>query len=201
MMKLFPSFSGRIRYCAMALVVGSPGFAFAKGAGQTEDAPPLPPQQIRVVDPSGVAVAPKPATEVEQYCLNIADKAQDARYALQETRMKDLEAAISQQIDELETKRADYETWLAERKRFLESASQIVIDIYSQMKADAAAPQLAKLDRDSAASVLVRLKSRQASDILSEMSPTVAAEIARLIVDKTSAGSTTDVAEIAEGQS
>ena len=112
--------------------------------------------------------------------------------------MKDLEAAIGAQIDELEIRRADYETWLAERKRFLESASQIVIDIYSQMKADAAAPQLANLDRDSAASVLVRLKSRQASDILSEMPPAVAAEIARLIVDKTSAGSTADVAAVAE---
>lgn len=201
MTKLFPTLSSRFRGCALALLVGTPGLAFAQEGEPAADAPPLPPQQIRVLDTFGEEVMPKPASEVEQYCLNIADKAQDARYALQESRMKDLEAAISEQIDELELRRADYETWLAERKRFLESASQIVIDIYSQMKADAAAPQLAKLDRDSAASVLVRLKSRQASDILSEMPPAVAAEIARLIVDKTSAGSTADVAAVAEDQS
>ena len=201
MMKLFPKLSVGFRGCALALLVGTPGLALAQDGAPASAAPPLPPQQIRVLDTSGAEVVPRPASEVEQYCLNIADKAQDARYALQESRMKDLEAAISEQIDELEIRRADYETWLAERKRFLESASQIVIDIYSQMKADAAAPQLANLDRDSAASVLVRLKSRQASDILSEMPPAVAAEIARRIVEKTSAGSTADVAAVAEGQS
>ncbi|MEH6718089.1 MAG: MotE family protein [Aurantimonas endophytica] len=201
MTKTFPKSSGGFGLWALALALACPGLAVAQDAGPAAGAPELPPQQIRIIDPAGDLVAPAPATEVEQYCLNIADKAQDARYSLQESRMKDLEAAISQQIDELEVKRADYETWLAERQRFLDSASQIVVDIYSQMKADAAAPQLANLDRDAAASVLVRLKSRQASDILSEMSPAVAAEIAKRIVDKTSAGTAADAEQVAESRS
>lgn len=201
MTKIFPKSPGGFRWCALALVLAWPSFAAAQEGDPAANVPELPPQEIRVIDSAGDLVAPAPATEVEQYCLNIADKAQDARYALQERRMKDLESAIGKQIDELEVKRADYEAWLAERKRFLDSASQIVVDIYSQMKADAAAPQLANLDRDSAASVLVRLKSRQASDILSEMSPAVAAEIAKRIVDKTSAGTAADAEPVAEGQS
>ena len=68
-----------------------------------------------------------------------------------------------------------------ERKAFLESASTVVVDIYSKMKSDAAAPQLAKLGNENAAMILVRLKPRQASDILSEMDPAVAAEVAKLM--------------------
>ncbi|UIJ72869.1 MotE family protein [Aurantimonas sp. HBX-1] len=199
MIKTLLKSSGGLGWCALVLVLAWP--AAAQEGDPSAGAPELPPQQIRIIDPAGDLVAPAPATEVQQYCLNIADKAQDARYSLQESRMKDLEVAISQKIDELEAKRADYETWLAERQRFLDSASQIVVDIYSQMKAVAAAPQLANLDRDAAASVLVRLKSRQASDILSEMSPAVAAEIAKRIVDKTSAGTAADAEQVAESRS
>ena len=132
----------------------------------------------------------QPVTEVQTYCLNIADKAQDARYAQQEDKLKGLEAQINKRIDELETKRKDYQDWLSERKRFLDSASKIVVDIYAKMKPDSAAAQLSQLDKADAASVLVRLKSRQASAILSEMPASSAAEIAKLIVDKTSAGTT-----------
>ena len=123
---------------------------------------------------------------MEKYCLNIADKAQDARYALQQKKLKELEVQVSAQIDALEAKRKDYQDWLAERKRFLDSASNVVVDIYSKMKPDSAAAQLAQLGTDPAAAVIVRLKSRQASDILSQMQPETAAAIAKRIVDKTS---------------
>ena len=139
----------------------------------------------------------KPTTEVEAYCLNIADKAQDARYALEKQQLVKLEAEISKGIDELDAKRKSYQSWLEERKAFLDSASSIVVDIYAAMKADAAAAQLSRLNRADAAAVLVKLKSRQASDILSEMKPDTAAEIAALIVAKTSAGTASGDAQAA----
>ncbi|MEX6504970.1 MotE family protein [Jiella sp. M17.18] len=174
---------------ALGASVGEVG---ASGA-QPPAAPPVTTSQgIRILDENGnVATAPKPTTEVEKYCLNIADKAQDARYALQQDKLKQLEGAVSKQIDALEAKRKEYQDWLAERKKFLDSASTIVVDIYAKMKADAAAAQLAQLGTDSAAAVIIRLKARQASDILSQMQPEVAAAITKRIVDKTSSGGET----------
>ncbi|MCQ0988147.1 MotE family protein [Jiella marina] len=168
--------------------------AHAAGGGEEKPVgrPDLPPQEVRILDEDGNPVTgPEPTTEVEKYCLNIADRAQDARYALQQEKLNELEREIGKQIDALERRRAEYKEWLAERKQFLDSASVIVVDIYSKMSASAAAEQLARLDRDASAAVLVKLKPRQASAILSEMEPNTAAEIAGRIVQKTASGSLT----------
>ncbi len=184
------------RLVVFAPILAPAGFAHAAGA------PEIPPQEIRIIGESGeVAKRKKPASEVEKYCLNIADKAQDARYALEQKQLTELETEIGKQIDALEAKRKDYQEWLAERNRFLDSASTIIVDIYAKMKADAAAAQLVNLERDAAASVIARLKARQASEILSAMPPATAAEIANLIVEKTSAGGSMDEKQIAESRS
>ncbi|TFF21791.1 hypothetical protein E3C22_14010 [Jiella endophytica] len=175
---------------AAAICLSSLAAHAAGGAAKPAEKPVIPPQEVRVLDENGNPVeGPKPATEVEKYCLNIADRAQDKRYAMQQAKLKELEGEISKQIDDLERRRADYKEWLAERKKFLDSASVIVVDIYSKMNASSAAAQLGKLDRDAAASVLVKLKPRQASSILAEMDTNTAAEIAGRIVQKTAAGS------------
>ncbi|MCE7026704.1 MotE family protein [Jiella sp. CBK1P-4] len=164
--------------------------AMAEGGGaKPAEKPVIPPQEVRIIDENGNPVAgPAPATEVEKYCLNIADRAQEKRYSLQQAKLKEIETEVGKQIDELERRRADYKAWLAERRKFLDSASGVVVDIYASMDASSAAGQLAKLDRDAAASVLVKLKARQASSILSEMDTNTAAEIAGRIVQKTAAG-------------
>ncbi|RFC64081.1 flagellar protein [Fulvimarina endophytica] len=182
----------------------SAGTALAAGAAAPKAPPPIPPQEVRIVD-EGTGepkVDEKPLSEVENYCLNIADKAQDARHALQTKELKSLESQIGEKITELETRRAEYQKWTEERKAFLEDASSVVVDIYSSMKADAAAPQLAQLGHENAAMILVRLKPRQASSVLSEMSPEDAAAIAKLIVEKTSNDTKTeDATTVAQGQS
>lgn len=197
---MIQAFHPRWRSLALFLTVSlAAGTAHAVEAKKPVQPDELPPQEVRVVGPKGeVITPPKPSTEVEAYCLSIADKAQDARYALEQKQLTELEAAVSEQIDELQAKREDYNAWLAERQRFLDDASKIVVDIYTNMDSVAAASQLAIVSRSDAASVLVRLKSRLASDILSEMEPKVAAEIASLIVAKTSAGSTQGAEQVAE---
>ena len=190
--------------CLAMLALGLPGTAFAEGAAsKSSGPPPLPPQELRILDSEGHApseVSKKPSTEVESYCLNIADQAQDARYAIQEKQLKKLEGQITARIDELEARREDYKKWLEERRAFLEGASSIVVDIYASMKSDAAAAQLSKLNKNDTAAILVQLKSRQASAILSEMDPKVAADVAQMIVNKTSNGGV-DGKKIAENQS
>ncbi len=126
-----------------------------------------------------------PMTDTDRYCTNIANPALDARNALQLAEIKEAEGEISAKIDELEAKRAEVEKWLGERRDFIESTSDIVIGIYSGMKPDAAAAQMAALDRSVAASLLTRLKPRQAGSILAEMPAPVASELAALIVMKT----------------
>ena len=180
-----------LRALLTAAAICLPAFAAhaAGAAAKPAEKPVIPPQEVRVLDENGEPIGdPKPATEVEKYCLNIADRAQDKRYSLQQDKLKQLETEIVAQIDDLELRRAEYKIWLAERKQFLDSASVVIVDIYAKMNASSAAAQLGKLDRDSAASVLVKLKPRQASAILAEMDTNTAAEIAGRIVQKTAAG-------------
>ncbi|MEF2071723.1 MotE family protein [Consotaella aegiceratis] len=153
---------------------------------QADEAAVVPVQQVRRIGADGtVETARQDGSEVERYCLNIADKAQDARYVIQAERLKELEKQIETRIADLEAKRQEYQDWLQKRQQFIDSASPVVIDIYAKMPADAAAAQLTSIDRKSAAAILVKLKSRTASDIMSEMPAQTAAELANLIIQTT----------------
>lgn len=170
-------------------VVALPMLAAPARAEEAPAAPPPPgPTAVRVVGADGTPQTLPPAppqSDVQRYCANIADPALDARNALQLRKLGEAEAQVSAKIDELERKRAEVQSWLAERKGFLDSTSDTMLAIYAAMKPDAAAAQLAGLDREVAASLVARLKSRQASAILTEMPANVAAELGALIVSKT----------------
>lgn len=186
---------GRMRAALLAglFLAFVPAGALAEGSGANEpgqiEAPTeAGPKQVRVIGPDGKAAAsdaPAPS-DVERYCSAIADPAKDARVAIQTQRLQALEVEVNAKIDALEAKRREYQDWMQQRQAFMDSTSAIMVDIYAKMKPDAAASQLATIDRDMAASVLTKLKSRTASTILSEMPANVASELAALIVKKTS---------------
>ena len=169
-----------------ALVLGSLQLAEASGSKEPVG-PPTTPVKVRVIGADGTeaSVPVQPTTDVQRYCSNISDPALDARNALQLAQLKEAENQLTARIDELDAKRKEVEGWLAERKAFIESTSETMIQIYSGMKPDAAAGQLAGMPRPAAASLLTRLKSRQASAILAEMPAPVAAELAAIITQKT----------------
>lgn len=171
---------------AFAVLTASSAYA-AEGASEPPSQMPTGPAKLRVIGPDGKEVVPPEVsmTDTQRFCTNIANPALDARNALQLAEIKKAEDEISAKIDELETKRAEVEKWLGERRAFIDSTSDIVIGIYSGMKPDAAAAQMAALERPIAASLLTRLKSRQASAILAEMPAPIASELAGLIVKKT----------------
>lgn len=178
---------------AGALMLLAPASALAEGSAAKEPgavAPPADtgPKQVRVIGADGKQVVTEapPASDVERYCTAIADPAKDARLAIQTKRLQELEAEVGAKIDALEAKRREYQDWMQQRQAFLDSTSAVMVDIYATMKPDAAASQLATVDREMAASVLTKLKSRTASTILSEMPAEVASELAALIVKKTS---------------
>jgi len=111
----------------------------------------------------------------ELYCRNIANAAADARYQRQVDALTALERRLDERIAALEAKRAELEDWIQRRDDFLAKADESVVAIYSQMRPDAAAGQIAVMDPEAAAAILSKLTPRTASAILNEMDATTAA--------------------------
>jgi flagellar motility protein MotE (MotC chaperone) len=111
------------------------------------------------------------------YCRNIADAAADARFARQAEALVALEKEIDERIAELEAKQAEFKDWLERREEFLRKADESVVAIFTQMRPDAAAAQMAVMGDDSAAAILAKLNPRISSAILNEMDPAKAAQL------------------------
>jgi flagellar motility protein MotE (MotC chaperone) len=121
------------------------------------------------------------APPAQQYCLNIADAAADARFASQAKALKEMEQEIDKRIVRLEEKTAEYRKWLARRDEFSQKAQENLVGIFARMRADAAAAQFAAMDEETAAALLNKLDARISSGILAEMEPTQAARLAATI--------------------
>ena len=130
------------------------------------------------------------AANAAAYCKNIANQAADARYARQAESLAAMTKALDERIAALEAKRADYEKWVSRREDLLSRADESVVAIYSQMRPDAAAQQVAVMDQEAAAAILSKLQPRTASAILNEMDPTAAAMLTSVM-----AGIATDNAQ------
>jgi flagellar motility protein MotE (MotC chaperone) len=125
--------------------------------------------------------APAAGSPASRYCSNIADAAIDARIAWQRQNLAEAEKHLQDKTAELEAKTAEYQRWLARRDEFAEKAKKTVVDIYTKMKPDAAALQLAALDEETAAAVLIKLDPRTASAVMNEMDPAQAARLTSII--------------------
>ncbi|WP_407521751.1 MotE family protein [Methylobacterium oryzisoli] len=146
----------------------------------------LPALLLGLAGPAAAQEATKPSAESAKapaYCAGIADAAADARFAWQKETLADLEKQVEERIRRLEAKRAEYEEWLARRNAFLAKADESVVAIYTKMRPDAAALQLANMPEESAAALLTKLNARTASAILSEMEASRAAQLARMMTD------------------
>jgi flagellar motility protein MotE (MotC chaperone) len=148
-------------------------------AAEAKPAEPVQVAEVRAPEPEPVKPAPKPPA----YCASIADAAADARFAWQKEQLAALEKQVEERIAALEAKRAEYETWLARRDAFLAKADEGVVAIYTKMRADAAALQLANMPDEGAAAILTKLNARTASGILSEMEAARAAQLARMMTE------------------
>lgn len=129
--------------------------------------------------PEGVSGNPG---EIERFCSNIADSARDRRYVIQAEELKTLQQDIDARMKQLEDKRAEYESWMNRREKFIEQATENVVKIYAGMKADAAAERLAQLDASLAAAILLKLEPRRSGVILNEMDSKAAATLTSIMV-------------------
>ncbi|QAU45271.1 MotE family protein [Bradyrhizobium guangzhouense] len=156
-----------------------------------EAPPPAPaPAPIRPAKSGSGAAPQKPVpaqatasadNEVALFCSNVADPAVDARLAWQLKELEKAESLLRERIAEVEAKRAEYEKWMALRGDFLKKAEANVVEIYSRMKPDAAATQIAGMADETAAAVLAKLSPRSSSAIFNEMETGRAAHLADLL--------------------
>lgn len=124
-------------------------------------------------------------SDVAAYCENTADATAEARIAWQTWKLLALQDSLKQQLEALEKKRAQFQEWVERRNKILAAVEDHVVSIYSRMRPDAAAEQLATLDLDIAVAVLSKLKPRDASAILNEMEPARAAQLAQSMASMT----------------
>ena len=119
--------------------------------------------------------------EVRTYCQNIAGAAADARFAWQTQKLEGLETRVKATIGELEAKTAELRAWVAKREEIERKAGEKLVGIYSKMRPETAATQIATLDDTMAAAVLGQLTPGKASAIFNEIVPERAAKLAALI--------------------
>ena len=143
-----------------------------------------------VVRADGTMPTPAPVEQTEaaaeadaviNYCLNISDKAKDARVARQTAALKEIEAEVEAKIKQLDQRRDELKSWIEKRRSLQDAAEKSLVEIYATMDVEAAAEQMTKLDARLASSVLHQLKPRLASGILNEMQPEQAAKLVKII--------------------
>ena len=182
-----PGDNASIRATAWAAEDTGPAITGAVPASETPAPAPAP---VRPAKPGSVTAPPKPAppqaaatadNEIALFCSNVADPAVDARLAWQLKELEKAENQLRERIAEVEAKRAEYEKWMALRDDFLKKAEAQVVEIYSRMKPDAAATQIAGMADETAAAVLAKLSPRSSSAIFNEMDTARAAHLADLL--------------------
>jgi flagellar motility protein MotE (MotC chaperone) len=132
-------------------------------------------QAAKPIDPSSSQ------DEIRQFCTNIAEPARDQRYLLQKQALDKLQADIDARIAVMDQRKAEYEDWLQRRNDFLAKADDGLVQIYKNMKPDAAAASLNDVKITIAAAIIMKLKPTQASLVLAEMDPQKAATVTNIM--------------------
>lgn len=152
----------------------------AASSALAEDSAPAAPAAAA---PANVANA-NPANsqdEIRQFCTNIADPARDQRYLLQKQELEKLQADVDARIAIMDKRKAEYTDWLKRRDDFLKNADTGLVEIYKNMKPDAAAASLDGTKITIAAAIIMKLTPRQSSLIMAEMDPQKAAVVTNII--------------------
>jgi flagellar motility protein MotE (MotC chaperone) len=124
---------------------------------------------------------PAVGADARQYCINIINAAADARLTWQKKSLSEAEQELEKRIAILDEKTTEYRQWLARRDEFSKKAQDYLLNIYSRMKVEAAASQLAAMDEETAAAILFKLEPKNASAILNEFPAAQAARLAAAI--------------------
>jgi flagellar motility protein MotE (MotC chaperone) len=157
------------RASAARLVVAESESKPAKEKEDPSDSLPLPP------------TTPVELTPAEQYCSNVVDAAAAAQVARQTIQLQKAQKQLDERIALLADKTEVLKSWIKKREDFTAHATDSLIQIYTKMKPDAAASQLAAMDEATAAAIVYRLSPKANSLILAEMDSAKAARLSAVI--------------------
>lgn len=158
----------------IALLAGVPAVASedGKAGGGKEAAEELP------MPPPTTPVQLSPA---EQYCANVIDAAAAAQIAEQTRKLEKAQKTIDDRVALLSAKTEELKKWVKKREDFTAHATDALVEIYSKMKPDAAANQLAAMDELTAAAITSKLSPKVSSLMLAEMNAGKAARLTAIV--------------------
>jgi len=117
----------------------------------------------------------------QQYCSSIMDAATAAQIAQQTRNLEKAQKQLNDRIAVLAEKAEVLKGWIKLREDFTARATDSLVQIYSKMKPDAAAPQLAEMDEMVAAAIMSKLAPKVSSLIMAEMEVAKAARLSAVI--------------------
>jgi flagellar motility protein MotE (MotC chaperone) len=134
---------------------------------------------------AGAAAAGDPQTQeysaaVQQFCANIGPSAIEARTAWLQKTTAELEQQMDKRIVALEAKIAEHKEWLGKRQEFARKVGDGLVQVFTKLKPEAAAQQIAAMDEQLAAALLVKLDAKVASALLSEVPAAKAARLSTM---------------------
>lgn len=131
---------------------------------------------------AGEAAEPS-ARDVQQYCANVAASAEALRLERRRKQLAELEGEIASRLSTLDAKQQELRALLDRLEAFERKTGDALVGLYSRMKPEAAAAQLAQVDDDIAAALMLQLKTKISSAILGEMEASRGAALAKKIAD------------------
>ncbi len=121
--------------------------------------------------------------DIQQYCANVAASAEAVRLERRRKQLAELEHEIAARLTALDAKQQELRALLDRLEAFERKTSDALVGLYSRMKPEAAAAQLAQIDDDVAAALMLQLKAKISSAILGEMEASRGAALAKKIAD------------------
>lgn len=166
-MRAFTSFASVL----LGLILSVPGVAAeeAKPDDKVTEVLQMPPS-------SGPELSP-----AQQYCSNIMDATTAAQIAQQTRNLEKAQKQVDDRLGLLAEKADVLKKWIKLREDFTARATESLVQIYSKMKPDAAAPQLAAMDEMVAAAIMSKLTPKASSLIMTEMEVAKAARLSAVI--------------------
>lgn len=131
---------------------------------------------LQVPQPNAPELSP-----AQQYCSSIMDAATAAQIAQQTRNLEKAQKQLNDRIALLAEKAEVLKGWIKMREDFTARATESLVQIYSKMKPDAAAAQLAAMDEMVAAAIMSKLTPKASSLIMTEMEVAKAARLSAVI--------------------
>lgn len=149
-----------------------------------DDTKPEPAKKVESKDPDDLPLPPSTKQELspaQQYCSSILDATSAAQIAQQTRNLQKAQKEIDDRIALLTAKAEVLKSWMKLREDFVAHATDSLVEIYSRMKPDSAAVQLAAMNEMTSAAIISRLSPKVSSPIMAEMDAAKAARLSAVI--------------------